>query len=134
MLEECRTLLANVVVQPNVSDRWQCDPDIHDGYSVRGAYHALTSTGTHVPDASENLVWHKQVPLKVSIVAWRLMKDRLPTKLNLQRCGILQGADTLCILGCDNDESSTHLFLHRVVFGSLWQHIRSWIGVYGADT
>jgi len=56
MLEECRTLLANVVVQPNVSDRWQWDPDIHDEYSVRGAYHALTSTGTHVPDASENLV------------------------------------------------------------------------------
>ena len=52
----------------------------------------FSSTGTHVPDASENLVWHKQVPLKVSIVAWRLPKDRLPTKLNLQRRGILQAA------------------------------------------
>jgi len=83
MLEECRTLLDNVVLQPNVSDRWQWDPDIHVGYTVRGAYHALTSTDTHIPDATENLVWHKQVPLKVSIVAWRLLKDRLPTKENL---------------------------------------------------
>ena len=72
--------------------------------------------------------------MKVSIVAWRLLKDRLPTKLNLQRRGILQAADTLCVSGCGNDESSTHLFLHCTVFDSFWQHIRSWIGVYGADT
>jgi hypothetical protein len=26
-----------------------------------------------------------------------------------------------------------HLFLHGNVFGSLWQHIRSWIGVSGVD-
>ena len=96
MLEECRTLLDNVVLQPNVPDRWQWDPNIHVGYTLRGAYHALTSTDTHIPDATKNIVWHKQVPLKVSIVAWRLLKDRLPTKLNLQRRGILQAANTLC--------------------------------------
>ncbi|MCI19691.1 cysteine-rich receptor-like protein kinase, partial [Trifolium medium] len=28
----------------------------------------------------EDLIWHKQVPLKVSILAWRLLRDRLPTK------------------------------------------------------
>jgi len=68
------------------------------------------------------------------IVAWRLLKNRLPTKLNLQRCDILQATNTLCVSGCGNDESASHLFLHCAVFGSLWQHIRSWIGVYGADT
>ncbi|GAU35673.1 hypothetical protein TSUD_162450 [Trifolium subterraneum] len=35
-------------------------------------------------DAAENLIWHKQVPLKVSICAWRLLRDRLPTKANMQ--------------------------------------------------
>jgi len=84
-------------------------------------------------DATENLIWHKQVPMKVSIVAWRLLKDRLPTKVNLQRRGIIQAADTMCVLGCGKHESASHLFLHCDVFGSLWQHIRSWIGVSGVD-
>jgi hypothetical protein len=84
-------------------------------------------------DATENLIWHKQVPLKASIVAWRLLKGRLPTKNNLQRRGIIQSADTACISDCGEDESAPHLFLQCNVFGSLWQHIRTWIGVSGVD-
>lgn len=133
LLAECRTLLANVVVQSDVSDRWQWELDKNDGYKVRDAYHALTHmTGTNL-DVTTNLVWHKQVPLKVSIVAWRLLKDRLPTKINLRRRGIAQVTDTLCVAGCGKEESASHLFLHCPVFGSLWQHIRSWIGVTGVD-
>ena len=79
------------------------------------------------------MVWHKQFPLKVSIVTWRLLKDRLPTKINLQRRGSLQASTNTCVSGCGMAESSSHLFLHCDVFSSLWHHIRSWIGIYGAD-
>jgi len=119
MVEECGIFLANVVVQSNVSDRWQWDPNIHDGYTVRGAYYALTSTTSPTIDTTTNLVWHKQVPLKVSIAAWRLLKDRLPTKINLLRRDIAQVTDTMCVSGCGKDELSSHLFLHCHVFGSL---------------
>jgi len=37
MIKECRILLDTVVVQSNVSDRWQWDSGTHDGYIVRGA-------------------------------------------------------------------------------------------------
>jgi len=40
----------------------------------------------------------------------------------------------MCVSGCGNAESATHLFLHCHVFGSLWYHIRSWIGVSGVDS
>jgi hypothetical protein len=43
LLGECRALLVNVVVHSDVSDRWQWDPNPHEGYTVRGAYQALTS-------------------------------------------------------------------------------------------
>ena len=69
----------------------------------------------------------------MSIVAWRLMKDSLPTKSNLQRRGIIQAEDDMCVSGCDTEETASHMFLHCEVFGSLWQHIRSWIGVFGVD-
>ena len=85
MLAECYHLVNDVVLQTDVSDRWQWDPDIVGGYTVRGAYHILIAQ-TDPPDVGMNdLVWHKQVPLKVSILAWRLLQNRLPTKLNLVR-------------------------------------------------
>jgi len=44
-VRECSVLLYNTVLQVNVHDarRWLLDP-IHD-YSVKGAYHFLTTTG-----------------------------------------------------------------------------------------
>jgi hypothetical protein len=34
-------------------------------------------------DAIEEIIWHKQVPLKVYIFVWRLLRDRLSIKTNL---------------------------------------------------
>jgi len=133
MLEACRLLLDGVSVQANIIDRWQWDPDIHDGYTVRGAYQILTDSASSTFDTTRDLVWHKQVPLKVSIVAWRMLKDRLPTRSNLHRRGIILVEGDTCVSGCGQAESASHLFLHCDVFGSLWQHIRSWIGVSGVD-
>ncbi|GAU16213.1 hypothetical protein TSUD_298450 [Trifolium subterraneum] len=61
MLRKCQTLLHDFSLQAQYHDRWQWQPDL-DG---------------------EELIWHKQVPLNVSIFAWRLLRDRLPTKANL---------------------------------------------------
>jgi len=37
------------------------------------------------------------------------------------------------VAGCGNDESALHLFFHCDTFGALWQHVRNWLGVSGAD-
>jgi len=123
----------NFVVQTDVSDRWKWLPDTMGGYTVRGAYQLLTHQVAPMIDVTGEHVWHKQVPLKVSILAWRLLHDRLPTKLNLFRRGIIQHTDVSCVAGCGFDESATHLFLHCASFGSIWQHIRNWLGISGVD-
>jgi hypothetical protein len=133
LLEECRQLLNGVTVQANIIDRWQWDPDIQNGYTVRGAYQILITPVSSTTDDNTVLVWHKQVPLKVSIVAWRLLKDRLPTRSNLHRRDNIPTDGVSCVSGCGSEESASHLFIHCDVFGSLWQHVRSWIGVTGVD-
>jgi hypothetical protein len=50
---------------------------------VRGAYNLLTIQDFHGVKATSDLFWHKQVPLKVSVLAWRLFHNRLSTKDNL---------------------------------------------------
>ncbi|GAU14317.1 hypothetical protein TSUD_308770 [Trifolium subterraneum] len=47
MLRECQTLLLNISLQVQSSDRWQWKPDPDEGYTVRGAYQFLTSQVTH---------------------------------------------------------------------------------------
>jgi len=73
------------------------------------------------------------VSLKVSILAWRLLRDRLPTKNNLLRRGVIDAEAVMCVTGCGLEETVPHLFIHCPTFGTLWQHIRSWIGMSGVD-
>jgi hypothetical protein len=79
MVGEFQSLLLPFTVQAQSPDVWRWQPDSDAGYSVRGAYQLLTSQDSFTLGEAEDLVWHKQVPLKVSIFAWRLLRDRLPT-------------------------------------------------------
>ncbi|GAU37148.1 hypothetical protein TSUD_293050 [Trifolium subterraneum] len=69
-----------------------------------------------------------QVPLKVSILAWRLLRDRLPTKVNLITRGIIVAKAQFYVSGSGAVESATHLFISCGSFGSLWSLVSSWIG------
>ncbi|MCI40079.1 helicase-like protein [Trifolium medium] len=85
MLGECRNLLSNIVFQPNVVDQWVWRHDPGGGYTVQGTYNLITSREFQDAEATSDLIWHKQVPLKVSVLALRLLRNRLPTKDNLLR-------------------------------------------------
>jgi hypothetical protein len=91
------------------SRRWRPNPD-HD-YSVHGVYQLLTTQQHVTLDAAEDLIWHRQVPLKVSIFVWRLLRDRLPTKTNLVTRGIITQNSHFCMASCGGIESTQHLFL-----------------------
>jgi len=107
---------------------------IHDGgYTVRAVYQQLTTQDEPLEDTVGDLIWHKQVPLKVSIFAWRLLQDRLPNKNHLLRRGLITGEALMCVTGCGTAESASHLFIHYDIFGTLWHLIRSWIVMSGVD-
>ncbi|GAU15336.1 hypothetical protein TSUD_04050 [Trifolium subterraneum] len=105
MLRDCQTLLLTISLQDSVT--------IH---------------------AAESLIWHPQVPLKVSILAWRLLRDRLPIKENLVTRGILSSEAHFCVSGCGAVESAQHLFLSCSTFSSLWPLVSSWVGSLLVDT
>jgi hypothetical protein len=133
LLGECQNLLHSLLLQVQSPDLWQWQPDANSGYSVRGAYQILTS---HQPDplsAAKDLLWHRRVPIKVSILAWRLPRDRFPTKANLAARGIITTEAQLCVSGCRGVESAQHLFLSCTFFGSLWDLLRTWIDFSTVD-
>ena len=129
---ECRHFLSNVTLQANVTDIWQWLPDITGGYTLRTCYQLLTTQDDTLLDGTENKIWHPQVPLKVSL-AWRLLRDRLPTRNNLLTRGIISATDSNCVAECRQLESVEHLFLQCNIFAKVWQQVRFWIGVSGVD-
>jgi len=55
------------------------------------------------------MLWSLSVASFVIVSAWRLLLDRLPTRLNLARRWV-QLVNMLCPLCLDGDESTDHLF------------------------
>ena len=95
---------------------------------VRSAYKFLTANAPIDGAESVPYLWHKDVPLKVVLFAWRLLRDRLPTKDNLFRRHVVIINDQFCA-GCEEVEISSHLIIHCDLFGTIWNHIFRWIGV-----
>jgi len=114
LLVECKLLLLTVVLQVTVNDSWTWLPDPGVGYTVTRAYRILTS-GTPLINiatlVSADLIWTKDIPLKVSVFAWRLFRNRLPTKANLFRRGVILDEAQLCVNGCGSIESWVNIFL-----------------------
>jgi len=126
---KCAGLLANFVLQENNIDKWRWILDPVKGYFVRGTYQYLTSPIAPVERGLSDMVWLKQVPLKVSVFVWRLLRNRLPTKDNLVRRIVLQHADIAYVGGYSCMESAVHLILCCDIFGSLWHLIYQWVGI-----
>jgi len=102
---------------------------LSDGYSVRESYRFLTTSGEQVDRSLMDDVWHRNIPEKVSLFVWRLLRNRLPSKDNLLRQNILHVNDLACVTGCGASESAKHLFLDCDLSYSLWLLIWNWIGI-----
>jgi len=126
---ECAAFLYNIVLQDNIFDRWRWLLDPIHGYTIKGTYHFLTTTETPTDRSLYVDVWHKQAPLKVSLFAWRLFRNTLPTKDNLVRRHVLHLADNVCVGGCGSQETANHLFFDCRTFSSIWSYVFQWLDI-----
>lgn len=117
------------VYENNEHDQWKWLLDPVNGYSVKGGYHFLTTVDK--PPERELLsdVWHKHVPLKVSLFAWRLLCNRLPMKDNLVQRRVLQHDDNRCVGDCDSEETVGTLFFGCATFSGVWCLLQRWLGI-----
>lgn len=133
LVEVCMTLLLTVSLQVDINDTWIWIPDLLTGYIVRGAYRILTD-GTPLNPCgllvSDDILWRKDVPIKVFIFVWRLFGNRLPTKANLFRRGIIHFEDQMCAGGCGMQETNDHLYLNCGFFDQVWKMVQKWLGAY----
>ncbi|XP_040869516.1 uncharacterized protein [Glycine max] len=101
-------------------DVWEWTANPTGQYTANNAYKVLMEGAAAVTqeDCFAKL-WSIKVPSKIAIFAWRLIRDRLPTRHKLQRRQV-QVADTSCPLCRVEEENAGHLFFHCSKIQPLW--------------
>ncbi|GJW27596.1 RNA-directed DNA polymerase, eukaryota [Tanacetum coccineum] len=76
--------------------------------------------------------WVKSMPIKVNIIAWKIITDALPTRFNFSRRGI--EIDSIACPICNGGvESTNHLFFQCSLVRQIARKISSWWNVIMAD-
>lgn len=107
---------------------WRGDPSGH--YTAQSAYKLLREASAEgIHDTAYHELWKLKVPLKYAIFGWRLIRDRLPTKINLHRRQVAV-SDTSCPLCRNEVEDAGHLFFHCRKVTPLWWESMSWVSQF----
>ncbi|KAL8541913.1 hypothetical protein ACS0TY_002964 [Phlomoides rotata] len=70
------------------------------------------------------LLWRCSATRRQQAIAWKILKQRLATKVELRKRGILSELpDQLCLICGKDDESVKHLFFGCEYALQLWQNI-----------
>ncbi|KAK2405812.1 hypothetical protein QL285_041620 [Trifolium repens] len=133
-LEQLETFLQNVRLSNDIDDwRWSINPE--EGFSVKSAYDLLVGFGDSPNVGSYEMkifskIWESSAPSKLVVFSWQLFHNRLPTKDNLLRRGVLdQDVSGNCVWCDSSPESAKHLFAHCWFVHRVWYEIFNWLGV-----
>ena len=123
---------AQLTIHQNRVDLWVQKADPSGNYSTKSTYELLSgATMGENEDGTFVELWKLKIPPKAAIFAWRLIRDRLPTKANLQRRQV-EITNTLCPLCNNKEEDAAHLFFNCSKTLPLWWESLSWVNTMDA--
>ncbi|GKV27665.1 hypothetical protein SLEP1_g36804 [Rubroshorea leprosula] len=127
---ELERMIEGVKVIQGQPDKWEWIHDKEGHYSTKSAYHILaTDQSRPCGPTIFKRVWNPSLPTKVSAFNWQLMLDRIPTKVNLLKRGIIKDMEeSKCVVCEEQDEVSAHLFLRCRLSRGLWEACAKWWG------
>jgi hypothetical protein len=70
-------------------------------------------------------LWSPDIPPSKSLLAWRLMHNKMPTAENLKLRGC--AFPSMCSLCCSKEESSFHLFFECQFAVKIWSWFANWL-------
>lgn len=104
-------------------DKWRWKACSSGEFSVSSAKKLLAAAPCTISQVK--MQWKVWVPLKVKIMVWRSLINRLPTKDELHKRGVILQSH-LCEL-CDMDvETNTHLFTGCFFTTEVWYRVEAW--------
>jgi hypothetical protein len=117
-------------------DRWVWKPGEGGVFSVKSCYDCLQKLDLTEEEVSREEgvlfreLWKCRAPSKALAFSWKLILDRIPTKVNLAKRRLLSSQDSKRCVFCGLvDETSVHLFLHCNVISQVWRGVMNWMQI-----
>lgn len=121
-LSNLQQLIRDVVLSDN-NDSWNLSLDITKGFNVASVRSLIDSCILEVSPIATR--WNRSIPIKVNIFLWRLLLNKLPSRVNLDRRGI--GVHSLLCPICQDDvETVNHIFFSCEMATDLWSLLAKW--------
>lgn len=113
-----------------VSDKWTWTKERSRIYSVCSAYEVLIGEGVVFPsDPIFGALWRVRAPSNVLALIRKLLLNRVQTKENLLRRGVLlQDEEAKCPFCLTDTESSSHLLFTCRFSWKIWPEVYAWLG------
>ena len=114
-----------MVVSNDCRDRWRWTLGEDGDFKVKELSRLVEEKIIQVESGGQATLWNKLVPKKVNIFVWRVLKGRLPVRVELDRRGI--DLDSVLCPSCNNSvESCAHSLVTCDLAMSVWDKIFSW--------
>ncbi|GKU93948.1 hypothetical protein SLEP1_g7497 [Rubroshorea leprosula] len=127
---ELQKRIENVKIAEGVIDKWEWIHDKGGQYSTKSAYSILTKERVEsIKEKTFKRIWNPILPSKISTFIWQLVLDKIPTKVNLLRRGVIKDTnETKCALCNEEEEVTTHMFLNCKIARWVWKACSKWWG------
>jgi hypothetical protein len=124
-------------VKPNLTEadrrRWIAESSAN--FSVQSCY-TIIAAGNHSdtldpnPVTVLNRLWLKDLPSKIGVFGWRLLQNKLATREDLFKKGILSDIiNKFCVFCCCISENHNNLFFECPLACRVWTDIYGWLGL-----
>jgi len=128
MESELGDIISRVVVMKDENDALVWSSEANGCFTVSFAYECLGKTDRGPQIEAFRYLWKAKTFPNVMLTSWRVLLNRIPTRLCLRRRGVLLDT-TECALCKTNEKLCQHLFLECKVACSVWSMFFRWIGV-----
>nr|GEX54224.1 RNA-directed DNA polymerase, eukaryota [Tanacetum cinerariifolium] len=108
-LESLKDITVAEKLQSSVVASWVCDLNGDGTFRVKDVRNVLDEC--FLPKADVSTRWVKFVPIKINIFAWKVVLDRLPTRVNLVNKNVAMES-VLCPLCVADLEDTSHLLFN----------------------
>ncbi|XP_057780066.1 uncharacterized protein LOC130998670 [Salvia miltiorrhiza] len=126
-------MISQIRIEEGKTDKWRWKASKGDIFSVKSAYRAISTDGSHSPnrgfETELSSIWKAPAPPKVITTAWKVLRGKLATCDNLlKRKVVIQHQEALCVLCKTTTETVDHLFFSCEKSYQLWSGLVAWLG------
>ncbi len=127
MAEQLGQLLVGVGVVPGEADSWVWKAGDPQSFSVSSAYKFIRKDTQADSVPVFRKLWRSKAVPSAALLAWRVLENKLATRVNLSRRGV-QLESLRCVLCGKEEESCSHLFFGCTFAWRVWCLCYRWLG------